>query len=117
MLGRFCASGNGREGVDCFQKLRHTERKKRETKGGKEAHVPGWVRGGFGGGSSIWQVTADLLGINDTWLMMEVLNTGDLRFWKDTCLSSYVLPPPLIHRKLNMYNDSGNIKVLWHPQP
>lgn len=51
-----------------------TARKDKETKGGKEAHVPGWEGGGFGGDS------ADFLGINDKRLMMEVLDTKDLRF-------------------------------------
>lgn len=54
-----------------------TERKDRETKGRKEAHVPGWVRGGC-------EVdTADFLGINDKRLMMEVQGAKDLRFWKE----------------------------------
>lgn len=55
-----------------------TGRKDRETKGRKEAHVPGWVRGGCEGD------TADFLGINDKRLMMEVQGTKDLRFWKES---------------------------------
>lgn len=55
-----------------------TERKDRETKGGMEAHVPGWVRGGCEGD------TSDFLGINDKRLMMEVQGAKDLRFWKES---------------------------------
>lgn len=71
-------------------------RKDKDTKGEKGAHVPGWVTGGFGGDA------ADFLGIHDGRLMMEVLDTKDLRFWKESkqalastfSLHPSSLPPP-----------------------
>lgn len=96
VLAKLCASGKEREGADGFQKLRHTERQDRDTKGRKEARVPGQVRGVLGRDSSSWQGTADFLGIHDKRPMMTAVGHQRCQVLeREHVLASPSLPPPI----------------------
>lgn len=74
-MAKLCASGKGRVPTTSKNSDTLKERRERETEGGKEASVSGWVRGVFCRDSSTQKGTVDFPGINDKRPMIEALRT------------------------------------------